>query len=77
MQGVIAFIGLMMLAALVTLLVLPASFLYAIPILLLLALLVWGAATGLRPAAERMEASDFDDDEAARNTPTGVRPPSQ
>jgi len=77
MQGVLAFIGLVALAALVSLLVLPASFLYAIPALFVIALLVWAMALGARPAVERMEASEEPEEDEQANAPMGVRASGQ
>lgn len=58
MQGVAAFVGLVALATLVTLLVLPGSFLYAIPVFIMAAVIVWAMIVGERPALEREKASE-------------------
>jgi hypothetical protein len=76
MQGVIAFVGLITLATLVTFVALPASFLYAIPVFIVIAAIVWAVIVGARPAIER-EAASEEHDEEDDNAPIGVRASSQ
>ncbi len=75
MLQVTGFIGFILLALLVTVLFLPISGIYAVPAVLVLALIALGIYMSARHTTTGRSVVETRDED--NNTPTGVRPSSQ